>query len=55
MLALSRTDTVRRMSMTDKRLCNLTILAFEKNKLKTLDEDSIIRKFSEENRRVQLL
>ena len=28
--ALSRIDTVRRQSMTDERLCNLTFLAFEK-------------------------
>ncbi|XP_055304939.1 uncharacterized protein LOC129569799 [Sitodiplosis mosellana] len=52
--ALSRIDTVRRMAMTDKRLCNLTFLAFEKKKLKTLDDNSIMRKFNEKNRRLSL-
>lgn len=52
--ALSRIDTVRRMAMTDKRLCNLTFLAFEKNKLKTLDRNLIVQKFVQKNRRVQL-
>lgn len=53
--ALSRIDTVRRMAMTDRRLCNLTFLAFEKNKLKNLDQNSIIQKFTQKNRRIQLL
>lgn len=51
---LSRIDTMRRMAMTDKRLCNLTFLAFEKDKLKTLDINCIVQKFTEKNRRVQL-
>lgn len=53
--ALSRIDTVRRMAMTDKRLCNLTFLAFEKNKLKSLDKNSIISRFAAKNRKIQLL
>ena len=52
--ALSKIDTVRRQSMTDKRLCNLTFLAFEKKNLKDVDEISVMRKFAEKSRRVQL-
>lgn len=37
--ALSRIDTIRRMSMTDQRMCNLAFLAFEKKKLSSLQED----------------
>lgn len=51
--ALARIDTVRRMSMTDQRLRDLSFLAFEKNRL-TLNDIDIMRKFSEKNRRIQL-
>lgn len=52
--ALARIDTVRRMCMTDKRLRDLTFLAFEKKRLSSIKEDDIMRKFSEKNRRIQL-
>lgn len=51
--ALARIDTVRRMAMTDIRLCNLAFIAFEKNKMELLQEDDIVKKFAEKNRRVQ--
>lgn len=52
--ALARIDTVRRMSMSDQRLLNLSFLAFENKRLTLLDEDDIVRKFAEKNRRIQL-
>lgn len=52
--ALNRIDTVKRMSMSDKRLCDLSFLAFEKKKLSQISEDDIIRQFSEKNRKIQL-
>lgn len=52
--ALSRIDTVRRSTMTDQRLCNLSFLGFEKDRLKSLNVDTILRKFSEKNRKIQL-
>lgn len=52
--ALSRIDTVRRMSMTNQRLCNLAFLAFEKQRLGSLEEELVLRKFCEKNRRIQL-
>lgn len=52
--ALARIDTVRRMSMLNARLCDLTFLAFEKKLLGSVKVEDIIRKFSEKNRRIQL-
>lgn len=54
--ALSRIDTVRRMAMTDQRLCNLAFLAFEKNRISSIKDfdDKILRKFNEKNRKIQL-
>lgn len=52
--AVSRIDTVKRMSMNSQRLCDLCFLSFEKAKLSSLDTKLIIQKFGEKNRRVQL-
>lgn len=52
--AVARIDTVRRMSMSDRRLRDLSFLAFEKKRLSSIKEDDIMRKFSEKNRRIQL-
>lgn len=52
--ALSRIHTVQRRSMTDQRLRDLSFIAFEKKRLSSLKVDSILRKFDEKNRRVQL-
>lgn len=52
--ALSRIDTVRRRSMTDQRLRDLSFIAFEKQRLDSLTIDSILQKFAENNRRIQL-
>lgn len=48
--ALARIDTVRRMCMTDQRLRDSSFLAFEKKRLSSIEEDDIMRKFSEKNR-----
>lgn len=52
--ALARIDTIRRMCMTDGRLGALSFMAFEKKKLSSITTDTIMRKFSESNRRIQL-
>lgn len=52
--ALARIDTVRRMSMLNTRLCDLTFLAFEKKLLGSVKVEDIIRKFSARNRKIQL-
>lgn len=52
--AISRIDTVRRMSMTNQRMCDLSFLAFERKRLSSLDGDLIVRKFAEKNRKIQL-
>lgn len=52
--AVARIDTVRRMSMTNQRMCDLSFLAFEKKRLSSLDEDVILRKFATNNRKIQL-
>lgn len=53
-LALSRIDSIRRSSMTDQRLRDLAFLAIEKNRLKSLKMDVILRKFAENTRKLQL-
>lgn len=52
--ALSRIDTIRRNSMTDQRLRDLSFIAFEKKRLEAVNIDTILRKFAEKNRRIQL-
>lgn len=51
--ALNRIDTVKRMSMKDKRLRDLSLLAFEKKRLSFIIEDQVLRIFAEKNRRIQ--
>lgn len=52
--ALSRIDTMRRRSMTNQRLRDLSFIAFEKKRMDSLKIDNILRKFAEKTRRVQL-
>lgn len=52
--ALSRIDTIRRCSMDNKRLRNLSFLAFEKTRLSKISIDIIMRKFATRSRRIQL-
>lgn len=50
--ALSRVDSIRRMSMTDQRLRDLSFIAFEKKRMDSLDLDILVEKFSQKNRRL---
>lgn len=52
--AVSRIDVVRRMSMTTKRLCNLSFLAYEKKILLEIDDKLILEKFKQKNRKILL-
>lgn len=52
--AFSRIDTIRRYSMTNQRMRELAFIAFEKKRMDSLKIDTILRKFSEKTRRVQL-
>lgn len=53
--ALSRIGVVRRMSMTNKRLRQLSLLAFESKFLDRIPKDEVLKKFNEtKHRRVQL-
>lgn len=52
--ALSRIDTVRRMTMTDKRLRDLSYIAFEKKGISDDIAKNVIEAFAERNRRIQL-
>lgn len=52
--ALSRIDTIRRRSMTDQRMRDLSFIAFEKKGMDLLKIDVILRKFAQSKRKVQL-
>lgn len=52
--ALARIDVMKRMSMSTQRLCDLSFMAFEKQRLDSVEVDGIIRKFTEKNRKIQL-
>lgn len=53
--ALERVGSKKRVNMTNKRLRNLTYLAFESKRLKEVSIDNILMEFNDShNRRIQL-
>ena len=52
--ALSKKDAIRRSSMADQRLRDISFLPFEKKSLNSLKIDDVLRKFAEKNQKVQL-
>lgn len=53
--ALASIDTVLQISLTERRLRELSFLAFEKKRRSFITEDHILHKICEKNRRIQLL
>lgn len=51
---LARIDIVKRMSMTSKRLCDLSLIAFQKETLDKISDETILAKFKTENGRITL-
>jgi len=49
---LSRIDVVKRMSMSTKRECDLTLLAYNREILENISDDHILNKFNAPNRRI---